>query len=65
MTHVVIFGASTGGLPAAYDIQQTLGKNHRITVISSSETFQFAPSNLWVAVGWHRREDATFKLEPI
>ena len=29
MAHVVIIGASTGGLPAAYDIQQTLGKNHQ------------------------------------
>ena len=25
MAHVVIIGASTGGLPADYDIQQTLG----------------------------------------
>lgn len=65
MAHVVIIGASTGGLPVAYDIQQTLGKSHRITVISNSDIFQFVPSNPWVAVGWHRREDATFKLEPI
>ena len=64
MAHVVIIGASTGGLPAAYDIQQTLGKSHRITVISNSDTFQFVPSNPWVAVGWRRREDTTFKLEP-
>jgi len=64
MAHVVIIGASTGGLPAAYDIQQTLGKNHRITVISNSDIFQFVPSNPWVAVGWRRREDTTFKLEP-
>jgi len=64
MAHVVIIGASTGGLPAAYDIQQTLGKNHRITVISNSGTFQFVPSNPWVAVGWRSREDTTFKLEP-
>ena len=64
MAHVVIIGASTGGLPAAYDIQQTLGKSHRITVISNSDIFQFVPSNPWVAVGWRRREDTTFKLEP-
>ena len=64
MAHVVIIGASTGGLPVAYDIQQTLGKSHRITVISNSDIFQFVPSNPWVAVGWRRREDTTFKLEP-
>ncbi len=64
MAHVVIIGASTGGLPAAYDIQQTLGKKHQITVISNSDTFQFVPSNPWVAVGWRRREDTTFELAP-
>ena len=64
MAHVVIIGASTGGLPAAYDIQQTLGKNHQITVISNSDIFQFVPSNPWIAVGWRRHEDTTFKLEP-
>ena len=64
MAHVVIIGASTGGLPAAYDIQHTLGKNHQITIISNSDIFQFVPSNPWVAVGWRRREDTTFQLEP-
>jgi len=50
MAHVVIIGASTGGLPAAYDLRATQGKNHQITVISNSNTFQFVPSNPWVAV---------------
>jgi len=50
MAHVVIIGASTGGLPAAYDLHSTLGKQHQITVISNSDTFHFVPSNPWVAV---------------
>ncbi len=64
MAHIVIIGASTGGLPAAYDMRHLLGKAHRITVISNTDTFQFVPSNPWVAVGWRTREDTTFKLEP-
>lgn len=64
MAHVVIIGASTGGLPAAYDIREVLGKNHEITVISNSELFSFVPSNPWVAVGWRTREDITFPLAP-
>jgi sulfide:quinone oxidoreductase len=64
MAHVVIIGASTGGLPAAYDLRATLGKNHLITVISNSDTFQFVPSNPWVAVGWRSRQDTTFELAP-
>lgn len=64
MAHIVIIGASTGGLPAAYDMRHLLGKQHQITVISNTDTFQFVPSNPWVAVGWRTREDTTFKLAP-
>ena len=64
MAHIVIIGASTGGLPAAYDLRHLLGKQHQITVISNTDTFQFVPSNPWVAVGWRTREDTTFKLAP-
>jgi len=64
MAHVVIIGASTGGFPAAYDLRATLGKNHLITVISNSDTFQFVPSNPWVAVGWRSRQDTIFELAP-
>jgi sulfide:quinone oxidoreductase len=64
MAHIVIIGASTGGLPAAYELRATLGKKHKITVISNSDTFQFVPSNPWVAVGWRSRKDTTFLLDP-
>ena len=64
MAHIVIIGASTGGMPAAYDIRETLGKGHKITVISHSENFHFVPSNPWVAVGWRTREDISFKIGP-
>jgi len=62
MAHVVIIGASTGGLPAAYDIRSVLGRQHQITVISNSENFTFVPSNPWVAVGWRKRSDISFPL---
>ncbi len=64
MAHIVIIGASTGGLPAAYEIKETLGKKHEVTVISNTEIFHFVPSNPWVAVGWRKREDVSFPLEP-
>ncbi len=63
MAHVVIIGASTGGLPAAYEIKELLGKNHEVTVISNTDTFHFVPSNPWVAVGWRGRKDTSFKLK--
>lgn len=64
MAHIVIVGASTGGLPAAYDIREALGSEHQVTVISNTDTFHFVPSNPWVAVGWRNENDTTFKLGP-
>lgn len=64
MARVVIIGASTGGLPAAYELREALGTGHEITVISNTDTFHFIPSNPWVAVGWRKREDISFPLRP-
>ncbi len=64
MAKVVIIGASTGGLPAAYEMKDALGKEHSVTVISNTEDFHFIPSNPWVAVGWRKRKDISFPLKP-
>jgi sulfide:quinone oxidoreductase len=64
MAKIVIVGASTGGLPAAYEIRDTLGAAHDVTVISNTETFHFIPSNPWVAVGWRTRKDISFLIKP-
>ncbi|MCW8888647.1 MAG: NAD(P)/FAD-dependent oxidoreductase, partial [Gammaproteobacteria bacterium] len=64
MAHIVVIGASTGGLPAAYDTRSILGKEHQITVINERENFTFVPSNPWVAVGWRTRKDISFPLAP-
>ena len=64
MAHIVILGAGIGGLPGAYEMRQALGKGHRITVVNGSDRFQFVPSNPWVGVGWRRRDDISFPLEP-
>jgi len=62
MAHIVILGAGTGGMPAAYEMKAELGKNHEVTVINENEYFQFVPSNPWVAVGWRNRETITFPI---
>jgi sulfide:quinone oxidoreductase len=63
MAHVVILGAGTGGMPAAYEMKRELGKQHEVTVINSSEEFNFIPSNPWVGVGWRKRKDISFPIE--
>ncbi|MBU2803099.1 NAD(P)/FAD-dependent oxidoreductase [Acidithiobacillus caldus] len=64
MAHVVILGAGTGGMPAAYEMKDALGKDHEVTLISANDYFQFVPSNPWLGVGWSKREDITFPIRP-
>ncbi|OZB81052.1 MAG: hypothetical protein B7X28_05625, partial [Halothiobacillus sp. 13-55-253] len=64
MAHIVILGAGIGGMPAAYEVRQELGKEHKVTVVTADTYFQFIPSNPWVAVGWRNRDDITFPLAP-
>ena len=62
MAHIVVLGAGLGGLPAAYELRFALSKQHQVTVINANEFFQFVPSNPWLAVGWRKRDEITFKI---
>lgn len=64
MAHIVILGAGTGGMPAAYELRAALGPSHKITVVNAVDYFQFVPSNPWLAVGWRERGDITFPIAP-
>jgi sulfide:quinone oxidoreductase len=64
MAHIVIVGAGTGGMPAAYELRDALDRSHRITVVNALPDFQFVPSNPWVAVGWRDREAVSFAIRP-
>jgi len=64
MAHIVVMGAGIGGMPAAYDLKRTLGKDHEVTLVGTSEHFQFTPSNPWVAVGWRKPEQVLVPIRP-
>jgi sulfide:quinone oxidoreductase len=64
MAHIVVVGAGTGGVPAAYELRHALGAAHRITLVNASPRFQFVPSNPWIAVGWREPEDTSLELDP-
>lgn len=64
MAHVVVMGAGIGGMPAAYDLKKELGSAHDVTLIGTSENFQFTPSNPWVAVGWRKPEQVLVPIRP-
>lgn len=59
MAKFVVVGAGLGGMSAAYELRDTLGKDHEITLVGLGETFGFTPSNPWLAVGWRKPEDIT------
>jgi sulfide:quinone oxidoreductase len=65
MVHVVVLGAGLGGVSAAFELAEAVGKKATISVISSSEFFQFTPSNPWVAVNWRRPEQVQVPLGPV
>ena len=63
MAHIVIMGAGTGGMPAAYEMKAAVGKEHEVTVVNERDYFQFVPSNPWIAVGWRERKDITMPID--
>lgn len=65
MAHVVIMGAGLGGIPMAYEMKALLRPEDKLTVISNSDTFQFTPSNPWVAVNWRKKADIVVAMAPI
>jgi len=64
MSRIVVIGAGTGGVPAAYELRGALAKEHEVTLVNASARFQFVPSNPWVAVGWREPDDVSCELEP-
>ncbi len=56
MAHVVVLGAGLGGVPAALELKNQLRREDKVTVVAPPRTFDFTPSNPWVAVGWREPE---------
>ena len=64
MSRIVVVGAGLGGMSAAYELRDTLGKGHEITLVGKGEQFGFTPSNPWLAVGWRTRNPAAVASAP-
>jgi len=65
MPHIVVLGAEIGGIPMAYEMKEQMKKGEEITVISNTDTFQFVPSNPWVAVNWRTKNDICIDMPKI
>ena len=62
MAKFVVMGAGLGGMSAAYELRETLGSTHDITLVGKGDTFGFTPSNPWLAVGWRSLQDITLPI---
>ncbi|HRA57845.1 MAG TPA: FAD/NAD(P)-binding oxidoreductase, partial [Thermomonas sp.] len=62
MARIVVMGAGLGGMSAAYELRETLGKGHDIVLVGLGESFGFTPSNPWLAVGWRKQEEITLPV---
>ncbi len=65
MPKVVVIGAGIGGVPMAFELRESLGREAEIEVVSDSEWFQFTPSNPWVAVNWRKPQDIKVHLPEV
>jgi len=65
MSDIVILGAGLGGVLAAYEIRDQARAEDRVLLISKGDTYQFTPSNPWVALGWRKPEDISAPLTPV
>lgn len=65
MARIVILGAGIGGVPMAYEMKETVKKQHDVIVISDTPTFHFVPSNPWVPPRWRKPEDLKVELAPV
>ncbi|OYV24902.1 MAG: pyridine nucleotide-disulfide oxidoreductase [Rhodospirillales bacterium 20-58-10] len=65
MSEIVVLGSGLGGTLMAYEMSEQLRPEDRITVIGKGPTYQFYPSNPWVAIGWRERKDIEVDLTKI
>jgi sulfide:quinone oxidoreductase len=52
MARIVVMGAGLGGVACAYEMKKKVGRGHQVTLVGSSQFFEFTPSNPWIMVGW-------------
>ncbi|MGZ8406553.1 MAG: NAD(P)/FAD-dependent oxidoreductase [Caulobacteraceae bacterium] len=65
MAHIVVAGAGLAGAPLAFEMADVFGGMHQITVVSDRVTFDFTPSNPWVASHMREAADVQVDLAPV
>ena len=53
---IVVLGGGVGGLVVANQLRKRLSNEHRAVVVERSPRHYFAPSYVWLAMGWRKQE---------
>jgi sulfide:quinone oxidoreductase len=59
---ILILGGGVGGIVTANTLQGLLNSKHTISVVDRQLQYVYAPSLIWVMVGWRRPEQITREL---
>ena len=62
MSRIVILGAGISGHTVARYLNQWVGKQHEIVVVSPNARWNWIPSNIWVGVGQMTEEQVDAKI---
>jgi sulfide:quinone oxidoreductase len=62
---IVVLGAGLGGTIASYEIKAAIKGRADVMTISDTDTYNFIPSNPWVAVRWRAPEAIQVHLPPV
>ena len=62
MAKIVVMGAGIGGISQVYELRKELGNAHELVLVGDSDSFEFTPSNPWVAVGWRKEKQIKVDL---
>ncbi len=65
MARVVVMGAGVSGHTACTFLNDWLGSEHEVVVVTPNSQWNWIPSNIWVGVGRMSSEDVTFDLKPV
>ncbi|HYJ46184.1 MAG TPA: hypothetical protein VEV81_06185, partial [Pyrinomonadaceae bacterium] len=62
MANVLVLGGGFGGVVAAERLAKSLGREHRVTLVSRSSNFIFYPALVRLAFGKCRVEDISYDM---
>jgi len=65
MSHTVVLGSNFAGMTAALQVKSKLGKEHKVTIISPTDSFLYIPSLIWVPFGRRKVKDLSFSISKL